>query len=378
MTGKYDVIVVGLGAMGSAAASQLSGRGFNVLGLDSHSPPHEMGSTHAYTRMIREAYFEHPSYVPLVQRAYDCWDALAKSAGKNLLQTTGAIMIGPEDGAVVQGSQLSGDTHNLPYEKLSAHGIQSRFPALHIEPEMVGIYEPHAGLLLVDDCLEFQLSQAQSNGATLNMKEAVTAWSANSNGVEITTINDTYCAEKAVFSAGSWMSDLLPDVRMPLEVERQVLYFFEPKANADMFGPEKLAPFMIEYGPGQYFYAFCDIGHGLKLGLHHQGEITTADTVNREVSDVEETEMRELISRFMPDANGRLLEAKVCLYTNTPDDHFILDQHPDHANVTIVSPCSGHGFKFSPVIGEIVAQRLMGETPQFDLDLFKLDRFQTA
>jgi len=382
MARRYDAIVVGLGAMGSAAVDHLSRRGLNVVGIDRYSPPHHQGSSHGHTRLIREAYFEHPAYVPLVQRAYAGWADLGRFANRfasrSLLLQAGAVMIGTAQSAVVQGALLSANAHGLAYEKLTANELHNRFPALRVGQDMVGVWEPRAGLLSVEACIQAQLDRASSHGATLICDEPVKKWSASANNVLVETPHNQFTADHLVLTAGAWLGALASDLNLPLQVERQVMFWFEPKANPELLGPERLPPFLVEYGPGQYVYVFPNVGHGLKAALHHQGDATTADTVDREVKAEEESHLRTLIERFAPDANGKLLDAQVCLYTNTPDDHFVLDQHPHHPNVMVVSPCSGHGFKFAPVIGEIVAQRLSGEAPRFDLDLFKLDRLRSA
>lgn len=371
----YDAIVVGLGAMGGSTAEALARAGARVLGLDRYAPPHALGSSHGRTRLIREAYFEHPAYVPLVQRAYAGWAELERWAGKRLLQTTGALMLGPPDGEIVQGALRSARQHALAHETLSAAEISTRFPALQPPPGAVGVWEPRGGLLDVEACITAQLARARNSGATLHLNEPVTHWRAHPNGAEVTTSKATYHAGHLVLAAGPWLGRLLPGLHLPLAVERQVMFWFAPQGDPQRFAPPQLPAFLVEYDGQHHAYAFPDVGHGLKVALHHQGQATTAQDVRRDVDPDEIENIRALLARFLPEANGRLLAAKVCLYTNTPDEHFVLDAHPNHPQVTVVSACSGHGFKFAPAIGQLAAERALGRASTLNLGLFQLGRF---
>jgi len=373
----YDVIVLGLGAMGSSTAYQLALRGQKVLGIDQFTPPHAFGSSHGKSRIIREAYFEDPLYVPLVKRAYNGWAELQARSGKRVLTRTGGLMIGATDGEVVSGARASAVQHRLPYEELSASELRSRFPALRAPDDAVAIWEPRAGVLDPEAAIDAQLSLARSAKAELRFGERVTKWRATSEGVEITTVSGTYAAARLVISAGSWIGDLLPDLALPLTVERNAVYWFDPLKPAE-FTPNALPIFIHEYAPGRTWYGFADFGDGVKVALHHQGETTTAQTVRRAVSGAEVEGMRSLMKLFLPDANGALRSTTVCVYTNTPDQDFILGAHPDHPAVFIASPCSGHGFKFSIAIGELIADDIMGDRPRFDLAPFRLARFASA
>jgi sarcosine oxidase len=373
----FDVIVLGLGAMGSSTVYQLALRGQKVLGIDQFTPPHAFGSSHGKSRIIREAYFEDPLYVPLVKRAYNDWAELQSRSGKRVLTRTGGLMIGAPDGSVVRGARTSAVQHNLPYEELSAGELRARFPALRPPDDSVAIWEPRAGVLDPEAAIEAQLSVARAARAELKFGEKVTKWRATAEGVEVTTWSGVHTAARLVITAGSWIGDLLPDLALPLTVERQAIFWFDPLKPAE-FTPNKFPIFIHEYEPGKTWYGFADFGDGVKAALHHQGETTTAQTVRRAVNDSEVTVVRDLMTKFVPDANGPLRAATVCLYTNAPDDNFILDTHPDHPAVFIASPCSGHGFKFSIAIGELIADDLMGEPPRFDLAPFRIDRFAAA
>jgi sarcosine oxidase len=368
-----DVIVLGLGAMGSSAVYQLALRGLRVLGIDQFTPPHAFGSSHGKSRIIREAYFEDPLYVPLVRRAYDGWAELQARSGRRVLSRTGGLMIGAPDGVVVSGARTSAIQHRLPYEELDAAELTRRFPALRPPADAVAIWEPRAGVLDPEAAIAAQLAVAGKAGAELRFGEQVTKWRASSEGVEVTTFTGTYVAARLVICAGAWAAGLLPELALPLTIERNAVYWFDPLHPA-VFAPARFPIFIHEFAPGRTWYGFADFGDGVKVALHHQGETTTARTVRRSVSDDEVAHMRGLMQQFLPGASGALRATTVCLYTNTPDEHFILDRHPSHPAVFIASPCSGHGFKFSVAIGEVIADEIEGNEPRFDLSPFRLSR----
>ncbi len=361
--------------MGSATAWRLSARGQRVLLLDQFRPPHRLGSTHGESRVIREAYFEHPAYVPLVQRAYELWRELELTADRALLRITGGLMIGPPEGAVVGGARASAELHQLPHELLDADEIQKRFPALRVPAGLQAVFEPRAGLLMVEDCVAAFLKGASENGAGLQFDEAVTGWRAQSRGVEVETARSGYTADRLVIGTGAWLARLVPELAAQLQVERQVLHWFRAAGDAAQCQPEQLPVHLVEYEPGRYFYTVPDVGTGVKTALHHEGETVSVDNVRREVSREEQHQMATLAGRFLPRLSPAPHASVTCLYTNTPDGHFILDQHPAHPNVFVASPCSGHGFKFASAIGEFVADWATGRATPFDLSLFRLNRF---
>jgi len=370
MHSKPDVIVIGLGAMGSSAASHLAQSGARVLGIDRFTPPHAFGSSHGQTRIIREAYFEDPLYVPLVQQAYQLWRELQAQSGRTLLRQTGALMIGPQDGVLVRGARLSAEQHGLAHEMLDANEVVRRFSVLRPEPGMVAVWEPRAGVLFAEACVEAQLAQARARGATLALGERVLGWRVEGDGVEVETDRARYRAGQLLITAGAWAGSLLPAEVLPVSVERQVFHWFEPTAQAAAFDISRCPVHLWEKSPGRYFYGLPDVGDGVKLGIHHEGQTTTADTVDREVHPAEIAEMRQLVRRFIPDADGPLRASSVCLYTNTPDGHFWIDRHPGHQQVLIASPCSGHGFKFASVLGLALARWLVDGDPGVDLSRF--------
>lgn len=371
---RYDCIIAGLGAMGSAAAYHLARAGSRVLGLDQFQPPHPFGSSHGRTRIIREAYFEDPAYVPLVQRAYQLWADLEAQSNRKILLQTGGLMIGAPEGVLVSGARNSARKHHLRHEVLSAGELRRKFPVLEPAPEMVGVWEPRAGVLFPEVAIQTHLELAAQRGATLQFHEPMVKWEPDGNCVRVQTRAGTYTADRLLLAAGSWLAQLVPGLNLPLTVERQVLYWFEPRSQASAFQPTRCPIHIWEYEAHRFFYGFPDLGDGIKAALHHQGEQVKPDTVRREVNPQEVEGMRRLLRRFLPDADGPLRATAVCLYTNTPDEHFLLDWHPHHPQVLLASPCSGHGFKFSSVIGELIAQLLHGQKPPFDLTLFKANR----
>ena len=376
MTASCDVIVIGLGAMGSAAAYHLAKRGCKVLGVDRFTPPHSLGSSHGQTRIIREAYFEHPAYVPIVQRAYELWDELAKESRRILFLQTGGLMIGPPEGIVAGGARRSAELHRLNHEILAASEVARRFPALRPAEEMIAVWEPRAGILYPEECISAHLALARQHGANLKFQEKVFRWEANEKEVRVHTDHGVYTANRLVLSAGSWLQSLLPALNLSLVVERQVLFWFAPKTPAQ-FVPARCPIHLWEHSPGKIFYGFPDLGHGVKLAGHHEGEVSDPDSLRREVEPAEVEGMRRLVQPFLPGLGDQLLEATTCLYTNTGDGHFLIDHHPAHPRVLIASPCSGHGFKFSCAIGEIIADLVQKGRSRFDLSLFRDRLFPT-
>ena len=372
----YDVIVAGLGAMGSAAAYALAGRGMRVLGLDRFTPPHPWGSSHGESRIIREAYFEHPSYVPLVQRAYRAWEALEAESGHPLLVRTGAVMIGDPESELIRGATRSAEQHELPHERLSAAELRARFPLFTPGERDVGVYEPRAGALRVEACIEALLDGARRRGAELRFGESLQEWTADDEGVRVTTSAGQHQAETLVLAIGAWLPELVPE--LPLQVERQVMFWFQPSGSAERFRPDNFPVFLWELASDRMFYGLPDLGSGIKVARHHGGENTTTHTVRREVSEADEAEVHEFLSVHLPAVDGTLLRSSVCLYTNTPDGHFLIDRHLDSPAVWLVSPCSGHGFKFAPAVGDGLAEGIATGSVPRELAAFGVERLLGA
>ncbi len=376
MPATVAVAVVGLGAAGSAILEALARRGVPVAGLDRFHPPHIFGSTHGRSRVIREAYYESPVYVPLVQRAYREWARLERESGRRLFTRTGGIMIGPPGGELVAGARASAEEHGLPHELLDASAIRRRFPVFAVGDGDMGVVEPRAGFLDPEQCVSACLELARRAGAALRSGVAVTGWRRSGDGIRLDTTEGALECERAVFAAGPWLPDLLGSEPWPLTIERQVMYWFAPRANAERFRADRCPVFIWEHQPGRMFYGIPDHGHGFKTALHHEGRTVAPETVDREVSDGEVGAIRDLLANAIPDAAGDLVESAVCLYTNTPDHHFLLGPHPAEPRIYLASPCSGHGFKFASAVGEVVAAGLAGEDPGFDLAAFAPARFR--
>ncbi|MBX6330605.1 MAG: N-methyl-L-tryptophan oxidase [Gemmatimonadaceae bacterium] len=366
-----DVVIVGAGAMGSAAAYALAARGVRVVALDRWAPPHAHGSTHGRTRIIREAYFEHPSYVPLVRDAYARWAAIAEASGQELFRQTGGLMVGPPDGELVTGAEASARAHGVAFERLSAREVRARFPGLEPGEEMVAVLEPRAGILFPERCVDAMLALARRHGAAIHVGERVTAWRAAGGVVTVTTDRARYEAPRLVLAPGAWFGALAPDLPLPLAVERQVMLWLAPRAHAERFRAERSPVALWEYAPGRIFYHIPDVGHGVKVALHHGGEIVDPDAPRDPPRPAELEAIRALAARVLPDANGRAVDAATCLYTNAPDGHFVIDAHPAHPEVLVVSACSGHGFKFASAIGAAVAELVVDGAASHDLSRFR-------
>ena len=374
----FDVIVAGLGAHGSAAAVSLARRGLSVAGFDSGTPPHALGSSHGETRMIRELYAEHPAYVPMVRRAYRLWRRLEESSGRGrgeLLRITGGVTIGRPDSGSILGVRRSSQEHGLPMEMLDAGEIRGRWPQFEPQEEMVGAYDPNGGVLFGEECVRAQLEEAARRGARLHFDEPVRRWQPDGGGVKVFTDSGEYAAGAVVLAAGAWNRRLVSEPDLPLRVERQVQVWFEPAGGGGLFGPDRCPNHSWEWAPGRLLYCQPDFGRGVKAGFHHDGEMyDRPEDVDREVRLSDEQDLRDAVSGILPRLGGRVLRSIVCMYTDTPDEHFLLDVHPGHPNVIISSACSGHGFKFSPAVGEAVADLAAGRTPPYDISMFGIQR----
>ncbi|HEU0301891.1 MAG TPA: N-methyl-L-tryptophan oxidase [Longimicrobium sp.] len=378
MAQRYDVIIAGLGAMGSASAYHLAARGRRVLGLEQFAPRHTLGSSHGDSRIIREMYFEHPQYVPLVQRAYDLWQALERDAGEPLLRVNGGLMIGPREGMLVAGTLRSAAEHGLPHELLGPREVHARWPAFEIADDLVAVFDPRAGFLRPEACTDAHLALAARHGAELRFEEPVAEWEPDGEGVRVRTARGTYAAERLLLTAGAWSGGLLRGAELPLQVERQVLFWFDPPAGAtDPYAPERCPIYAWEHTPGFIGYGFPRLEKRVKAALMHQGEVSDhPGQVRRTVDDAEVEPLRTALGQVLPGvAAAPVRSAAVCLFTNTPDTDFAIGVHPEHPQVLVSSPCSGHGFKFASAIGEIHADLLTGGRTRFDLTPFRLDRF---
>jgi sarcosine oxidase len=368
----FDVVVVGLGAMGSASVYHLARRKLRVLGIERFVPGHDRGSSHGETRIIRLGYFEHPSYVPLLRRAYQLWQDLEAQSSQPLLHITGIIEIGPPDGILVTGTLAASRLHGLPHEILDAGETMRRFPAFHLPGDNVAVLQQDGGFLAAEAAVQAHLALARAAGAELRSNELVRAIEPHGSGVRITTDRTVVDAGAAVVSAGPWTKSLLPDLPVPLRVTRQVMAWFAPSAPA-LF--ERLPVFLLE-SPHGIHYGFPLRERGMKIAKHyHRDETVQPDSSDHRITSEDEATIRPVLADHLPHANGPLLAAKTCLYTMTPDGRFIVDRLPDCPNIFVVSACSGHGFKFAGVIGEVLADLAVSGATAHDISRFRLARF---
>jgi sarcosine oxidase len=375
----YDVIVIGIGGMGSATVYHLARRGLSVLGIERFDIPHELGSSHGESRIIRLAYAEHPDYVPLLRRAYALWRDLEARASEKLLVTTGGIDAGAEHSATVRGSLQSCALHDLPYEVLDAAALTRRFPGYRLSPEMVAVHQPDAGFLLPERCVVAHVDAARALGAEVHARERVLRWRAAGSGVEVDTEATTYRARSLVIAAGPWTAELVPRLDRLAVPERQVMLWTTPLVP-EHFECENFPVFNLEAPEGR-FYGFPMFGmRGFKIGKynHRRERVDDPDRMDRACHAADEDVLREGIRRYFPDADGPAIAMKPCLFTNSPDEHFILDVLPEHRNVVIAAGFSGHGFKFCSVVGEIMADLVADGRTDHDIGLFRLARFASV
>jgi sarcosine oxidase len=369
----HDVIVAGLGAHGSAAAYHLARRGESVLGFDRFARGHTLASFGGLSRIIRLSYYEHPSYVPLLKRAWDLWRELERDSGESLLTRTGGLYMGPPDGALVSGSLASARMHDLEHEVLDNDALRRRYPVFAVAPDWIGVLDARAGWLAPERCVEAHLRQAERHGATLRFAEPVERWERDGDGVRVTTAQGTYRASRLVITAGAWLSRLIPRLAPYLWVERNVLFWFEPRAEHEAFA--KLPVYIVEDTDRLYYGFPYDETAGLKMAGLHFGDRVDPDTVEREPRAIDEERIRAWLRRRLPAADGERRRAQVCLYTNSPDGHFIVDRD---GPVTYASACSGHGFKFGSAMGEVLADLALSGRPSLDIGFLSSERLASG
>jgi sarcosine oxidase len=367
----FDVVVIGLGTHGSAVAAHCARKGLTVFGIDRASPPHTEGSHHGESRIIRKAYYEDAAYVPLLERAYVLWDALAAEVGAVLIRRTGGLMIGPPDGELVPGALHSAREHGLPHEWLNADALSSRFGRFTVDPGMEAVYEPDAGVLHPERCVQAHLDVAAAAGAVLQLHRDARVVDRSEAGVVVElTAGDAdperVRARHCVVAVGAGLVDLSLALSPAIEVERQVVAHFAPVPGAA--GLDCLPIFAIEESDASFFYGFPDLGSGVKVARHHGGVVSGRNVIDTRVNAADIDQLRGFLAKRLPGTNGPLMASAVCRYANIRDGHFAIDRRDPH--LTIVSACSGHGFKFAPVIGELVASIVEGRRIPYDISLF--------
>ncbi len=373
----YDVIVLGVGGMGAAACLHLARRGASVLGLEQFALFHDRGSSHGESRIIRQAYFEHPDYVPLLFRAYDLWHDLERATGRTLLLRTGLILSGPPDGETIRGARLSASRHHLPLENLTPGAATARWPAFHFPHDHTVAFEPAAGTLLVEACVQAHVEQARHHGADLRANETVRSWSSDGRSVIVRTESDEYHARSLIVTAGAWAGRCVTDLGVSLNVVRKFVAWFPIREGE--FRAERGVPTYFFEMPNGTFYGFPSLdGTTIKMAEHSGGE-PVADPAHvdrtRHSSDVER--LREFLLAQLPGIEPEPARHSVCLYTLSPDQHFIVDLHPRWSNVAVACGFSGHGFKFAPVVGEALADLAQRGSTSLPIDFLGLSRFAT-
>ena len=357
---RYDVAVVGMGAMGSMSAWRLGTRGARVIGFERFRPGHDRGSSHGDTRIFRTAYFESPEYVPLLQRAGRLWRELEKESGAELLTLTGGLSIGLPDGELVTGVLASARENELPYRLLGTAEMNDLYPQHRLGASEVAVREDDAGYLRPELAVAAAAACAEARGARLMTETNVVAVEASGGGVVIDTSRGSFAADRALVTAGAWTSKLLPRLGLPLQVERQVLVWLE-LSEPDSFTSQRFPIFIRETAKGRFRYGFPSTdGRSIKLAVHHEGMDTDPDSIDREIGEADVAPIRDFARENLRGVTGDVVDARVCMYTNTPDERFIATSPDDLPGVTVLSACSGHGFKFASVMGELMADSILG------------------
>lgn len=361
----YDAIILGLGGMGSAALWHLARRGCKVLGIEQFGVAHDQGSSHGGSRLIRRAYFEHPDYVPLVSRAYTLWDELEAAYGKKLFHRTGLFLAGNRPGILIDGVLRASQAHKLEIETVTAVDAAKRFPGLRAGADMTVLYEPDAGFLEVENCVRAHIEQALACGARAEFGVKVLSWSATTNGVRIETDSGPRTARNLIVAGGAWSNELLGKLGIHLQVRRKVVVWYETRL--DTFRADNASPVFCFDTPSGFFYGFPTFdGRTVKVGEHSGGNpVQSPEQLDREIHEDDLGLLARFIGAHVPVAGPKVIEHSVCMYTMTPDEHFIIDRHPEHENVFIACGFSGHGFKFASVVGSVLADFVtLGDTPE--------------
>jgi sarcosine oxidase len=393
---RYDTIVLGIGGVGSAALYHLAKRGIRAIGIDRFDPPHDRGSSHGQTRVIRQAYFEHSDYVPLLKEAYRLWHELESVTGMQLFHEIGLIEVGPPGGEVVPGVLCAAEEHAIQVESLTAEQIERRWPGLRVDGDLVGVFEPAAGYLRVEECVKAHLEAARAAGAEVVAGSEVLSWAANNDGVRMRTAHgDEIVGDRLIVAAGAWAGQLLSDLNVRLRVVRKSLFWFatdEPHYDVAsglpvfLFElPQARSRVSPKLGLGSFgetalhgvFYGFPKLdARGVKLAEHTGGQMVDDPlAVDRKIDALEQRRLIEVLSQHLPGVSSRVMDHSVCLYTMSPDEHFIVDRHPAHANAVFAAGLSGHGFKFIPVLGRALADLALEAGTDLPIGFLSLDRF---
>jgi monomeric sarcosine oxidase len=373
---RYDAIVLGIGGVGSAALYHLTKRGVRAIGIDRFSPPHDRGSSHGHTRVIRQAYFEHSDYVPLLKETYRLWRELESTTSRQLFFQIGLIEIGPENGIVVPGVLAAANAHGLQVESLSPAQIQQRWPGLKIDDNLAGVFEATAGYLRVEDCVQAHIDAATAAGAEIITGNEVRQWTATGPEVRVQLADGSEIrGGKLVIAAGAWAGQLLSNSNVSLSVVRKSLFWFAT-ADARYEATSGMPVYLFEL-PNGVFYGFPRLDNrGIKFAEHSGGRVVDNPlNVDRTIDVEEQRRLVEALSRHLPGVSPRVTDHVVCLYTMSSDEHFIVDRHPEHANVVFAAGLSGHGFKFTPVLGRVLAELALAGGSDLPIEFLSLKRF---
>ncbi|MEO7725480.1 MAG: N-methyl-L-tryptophan oxidase [Chthoniobacterales bacterium] len=373
---RYDVTIVGLGGMGSAILAHCARRGASVLGLEQFARGHDLGSSSGKSRMIRKAYFEDPAYVPLLLRAYKLWRELEHTTHQELLRITGLLMVGYEAAEVITGAQLAAREHDLPLQSLTPREIRARYPMLRVQDDEIGVFEPDGGILDPERSVQAHLQAAAAAGAQMRFKTPMERWEATANGFLVRLADGATVESNAlVLSLGPWFKEALENLGIETRVQRNIQAWFTPATNEYAVG--QFPPFLLDRkGLLSPLYGFPDLGDGVKAAFHAHGDFTAADRLEREIDPAcDIAPITRAMEDWMPRAARQLRAAKPCLYTLTPDSHFVVDRHPTHPRLVLCGGFSGHGFKFAPVIGEIAADLALEGNSRHEIEFLSLRRF---
>ena len=375
MTYDYDVIIIGVGGMGAATAYSLARRGVSVCGIERHGVAHDLGSSHGHTRIIRKAYFEHPDYIPLLHRSYELWAELAAQAKIPLFDQCGFLTCGLPDSESIKGLEASYAAHGVTHERLGYSEVRDRFPQFLIDRRAVGFLDPFGGYLRVEDCVEQHILQAEAAGAELFFQEPVVSWEACNEGVVVGTASREATARSLVLTTGAWAAPELTGLGIPTEVWRKVLFWYET-AGAEQFLPDCFPTFYVETDSG-HFYGFPSVDDkGLKVAEHFaRTPIDNPGVLDRDLLPDDEPPVRHFVRQTFPEVVGGRTGHVVCMYTVTPDQHFVVARHPVHPQVVIGAGFSGHGYKFAPVVGEVLGDLAVKGATVWPVEFLGIHRF---
>jgi sarcosine oxidase len=375
MITNADILVIGTGGVGSAALHHLAGRGVRVLGIDRFPGGHDRGSSHGHSRIIRLAYFEHPDYVPLLRRAYDLWAELKRLQGESLLLRTGLLEAGPAKGPTIRGVLAAASQYRLAVEELAPDECRRRFPGFAVPEDATAVFEAQAGVLRVERCVLAHLDQARRSGATTVFGESVLGWTATPGGVEVTTDRNVYRAGALVVTAGPWAGSLLGSIGVPLQVRRKHLHWYP--GPTEEYAAERGCPaFLFETPAGDFYGIPAFDGYGLKAGEHSGGAVVADPLVDdRSVDLADRRRVESFLDAHLPHLSRPAADHRTCFYTMSPDTHFVIDRHPEHANVVFAAGLSGHGFKFTGVIGAALADLVTTGRTDLPIGFLGLGRF---